>query len=278
MDKLAFYGKGGIGKSTVSTNVSAVLARGGRRVLHVGCDPKHDSTLPFLEAAPAVTVLDTLFRVPAGALTREHLVMQGRLGIDCIESGGPEPGVGCGGRGVSRMFELLDELRVLDGERYDVAVFDVLGDVVCGGFAAPLRLGPDAQVYLVVSGEMLTLYAANNIAHGLVNVSRRGGGRLAGVIANLRGSPWERPLIESFAETLGTRVVGWIPMDRHVALADMARVTVVERSPEAPAALALRELAETILTRSQQELILPRPFSDEELETLCRHHLSECEV
>ena len=259
MDKLAFYGKGGIGKSTVSTNVSAALARSGRRVLHVGCDPKHDSTLPFLEGAPLVTVLDTLFRVPAGSLTREHLIMPGRLGIDCIESGGPEPGVGCGGRGVSRMFELLDELGVLATERYDVAVFDVLGDVVCGGFAAPLRRGFARKVVIVSSEEVMALYAANNICKAIHHY-RANGAALVGIVFNLRDNRIDPAVFHRFAERIGTEVLAVLPRERQVRKAEVVGRTLVEHAPRSRMARTLVSLTERLLEVDPDACPAPTPL------------------
>ncbi|MDY0003951.1 MAG: AAA family ATPase [Polyangia bacterium] len=262
MDKLAFYGKGGIGKSTVSTNVSALLALGGRRVLHVGCDPKHDSTLPFLDGAPVVTVLDTLFRVPSGGLTREHFIMPGRLGIDCIESGGPEPGVGCGGRGVSRMFELLDELGVLSGERYDAAVFDVLGDVVCGGFAAPLRRGFARKVVIVSSEEVMSLYAANNICKAIHHY-RANGVALVGLVFNLRDNRTDREALHDFAERIGTAVLCILPRERQVRRAEVTGRTLVEQAPRSRMARELKALSERILAADPDACPPPRPMDND---------------
>ena len=159
MQKLAFYGKGGIGKSTIAAGVSMALAEKDMRVLHVGCDPKHDSTLALVKGGKITTVIDKLFSMPVGSMSGADLIMKGKHGIDCIESGGPEPGIGCGGRAVSRMFEILEQIGVMDESRYDVTVFDVLGDVVCGGFAAPLRSAFAPKVVIVLSEELAAAYA-----------------------------------------------------------------------------------------------------------------------
>jgi len=267
MEKIAFYGKGGIGKSTVSTNVSAALARAGRRLLHVGCDPKHDSTMPFVGAGEVRTVLDTLFEVPTGQLTREHLIMPGRLGIDCVESGGPEPGVGCGGRGVSRMFELLGELDVLGEDRYDVAVFDVLGDVVCGGFAAPLRRGFARKIVIVSSEEIMSLYAANNICKAIHHY-RANGVALQGLVFNLRDNRTDPAQLQQFAEAIGARILAVLPRERRVRAAEVEGRTLVELAPRTKMARTLRELAETLVAADPDACPEPTPLSAQDFRAL----------
>jgi len=183
MRRFAFYGKGGIGKSTISASVSFALAKRGQRVLHVGCDPKHDSSLVLLEdPAKLKTVVDLQFG-RGDELTRDDLVMAGTAGIHCVESGGPTPGQGCGGRAVARAFDLFERIGLEDPATYDVAVYDVLGDVVCGGFAAPLRRGFAQKVVIVASDEPMALFAANNIARAVVTYGANGA-VLAGMVAN----------------------------------------------------------------------------------------------
>lgn len=269
MDKLAFYGKGGIGKSTVSGNMSAVMALAGHRVLHVGCDPKHDSTIPFLEGGPARTVLDTMFQIPSGSMTREHLVMPGRLGIDCIESGGPEPGVGCGGRGVSRMFELLDELGILDPTRYDVSLFDVLGDVVCGGFAAPLRRGFARKVVIVSSEEIMSLYAANNICKAIHHY-RANGVALVGLVFNLRDNRSDQECLHAFAARLGTEVLAVLPRERKVRAAEVAGRTLVEVAPRSRMARTFTALAKRLLATDPESCPLPTPLDQQDFQAFVR--------
>lgn len=261
MQKIAFYGKGGIGKSTVSTNVTAVLAKRGQKVLHVGCDPKHDSSMPFLDPAQVRTVIDTIFEVRTGELTAEHIVLPGRLGVDCVESGGPEPGVGCGGRGVSRMFELLEELSILDEARYDAAVFDVLGDVVCGGFAAPLRQGFARKIVIVSSEEIMSFYAANNICKA-VGHYRDNGVALVGIVFNLRDNRTDRAELEAFARRLSTRVLAVLPRERRVRQAEVAGHTLVEHAPRTAMARALSQLADAILETDPEACPQPTPMDD----------------
>jgi len=269
MEKIAFYGKGGIGKSTVSTNVTASLARQGRRVLHVGCDPKHDSSMPFVDPSEVRTVLDMLFRLPRGTLAPEHFVLAGRLGVDCVESGGPEPGVGCGGRGVSRTLELLAELGVLSEERYDAAVFDVLGDVVCGGFAAPLRRGFARKVVVVSSEEIMSLYAANNIVKAVTHYASNGV-VLLGIVFNLRDNRADRIELERFAEAISTRILAVLPRERRVRNAELEETTLVELAPRTRMARTLRALASEIYEADPDDCRAPTPLTDEAFRAFVR--------
>lgn len=262
-------GKGGIGKSTVASNLSLLLARAGRKVLQVGCDPKHDSCAGLVDRPPT-TVMQSL--VDTGRLDRQalrRLVVEGREGVRCLEMGGPQPGIGCAGRGLSLALDCMNEDSEFFG-RFEVRIFDLIGDVVCGGFAMPMRAGPNAHVYLVVSGELMALYAANNIARGIVNLARRGGGRLAGVIANLRGSAGERELVWEFARALGTEVASWIPQDVSVSSAELEGSTVAARFPKSAASRALGLLAEAVLSRGDGDLVIPAPMADEDLKARCR--------
>ncbi len=246
---IVICGKGGIGKSTIASNLAATLSRTGRRVLQVGCDPKHDSCSGHCDA-PLTTVMQGM--AADGRLDKSRLrgmVVEGRDGVHCLEVGGPQPGVGCAGRAITLVLDFMREDVEFFG-RFDIRIFDLLGDVVCGGFAAPMRTGPEARIFLVVSGELLPLHAANNIARGVVNLAQRGGGRVAGLIANLRGTTAERGLIEDFAAALGTRVAGWIPRDGRVCEAEMAKRAVVDLFPECPASVALSGLSEAVLERT----------------------------
>ena len=165
--EIAIYGKGGIGKSTVCANLAVALAQTGQRVLQIGCDPKHDSTRLLTGGRRLPTVLDYLKDVPEEQARTEEVLREGVLGVGCIEAGGPRPGVGCAGRGIISAFEFLERRRVK--ERYDVVLYDVLGDVVCGGFAVPIRREYANAIFLVTSGEFMSLYAANNILRGIRN-------------------------------------------------------------------------------------------------------------
>ncbi|HUU00740.1 MAG TPA: AAA family ATPase [Myxococcota bacterium] len=269
MQKLAFYGKGGIGKSTIAAGVSMALAQKGIRVLHVGCDPKHDSTMALVGDSKITTVIDKLFSVRAGSMTSADLIMKGKQGIDCIESGGPEPGIGCGGRAVSRMFEILEQVGVLDDDHYDVAVFDVLGDVVCGGFAAPLRSAFAPKVVIVLSEEMAAAYAANNIAQGVMRYLDNGA-CLAGVVMNLRDNQADRKPVERFVEAIGTPILATIPRDHRMFEAELEGRSIIEHAPRSKIAKMITDLAGLLLELKPEDCTAPRPLEFDALRKLMR--------
>lgn len=204
--RIAVYGKGGIGKSTVSSNVTAALSLRGVKVLQIGCDPKHDSTRSLLGAEQS-TVLDYIRTTPPDGRRLSDIMHEGFAGCYCVEAGGPEPGVGCAGRGIISAIGLLEELGSDSVDR-DVVIYDVLGDVVCGGFAVPLRKGYADTVYIVTSGEFMSLYAANNILRGTANY---GADRIGGIIFNSRGDSEEEGRVERFSEAVGIPIVARIP-------------------------------------------------------------------
>ena len=262
MKKIAFYGKGGIGKSTTAANISAALSERGLRVCQIGCDPKNDSTRLLLGHICRKTVLDTVRDQEEIAL--EDVVHTGYNGIKCVEAGGPEPGVGCAGRGIIVALEKLAELQAVEDE--DVLLYDVLGDVVCGGFAVPIREGYATDIYIVSSGELMSLYAANNIAKGVRRFAMRGKVRLGGIIGNSRNTPNERQLLEVFARRLNTQLIAFIPRDVIVNQAENSRQTVLEFAPESAQAEVYRRLAADIIVN--EKLAIPTPMSFEELEAL----------
>lgn len=259
---MAFYGKGGVGKSTVVANLTATLAAGGKRILQVGCDPKRDSSRNLIKVFPPITMMELLGEGRKD-LSPEDIIMDGGPGVDCIEAGGPRPGVGCAGRGLGRMFEELEEMSIFDRD-YDYVIYDVLGDVVCGGFAVPMRSGYAEEVYVVTSGEFMSLYAANNIARGIRNYAEDGDVRMGGLVANVKDLAYDRELIERFAERIGTKVVFYLQWDRAVYEAERRRSTVLRHNPEHEFCGRLRELADTIA--AGPELHIPNPMSDRELD------------
>lgn len=266
MRKIAIYGKGGIGKSTTTQNTVAGLAEMGRKVMVVGCDPKADSTRLLLGGLAQKSVLDTL-REEGEDVDLDDLRRTGFAGVVCVESGGPEPGVGCAGRGIITSINLLEQLGAYaDSEKLDYAFYDVLGDVVCGGFAMPIREGKAKEIYIVVSGEMMAMYAANNICKGIVKFAEAGGVRLGGVICNSRQVDNEREMIEAFADKLGTQMIHFIPRDNMVQKAEINRKTVIEFDSTHSQANEYRTLARKI--EANEMHVIPKPMSTDELEKL----------
>jgi len=267
MRKIAIYGKGGIGKSTTTQNIVAGLSSDLKaKVLVVGCDPKADSTRLLLGGLHQRTVLDTL-REEGEDVELENVRKVGFGNCLCVESGGPEPGVGCAGRGIITAINLLENLGAYqDSEKLDYAFYDVLGDVVCGGFAMPIREGKANEIYIVVSGEMMAMYAANNICKGIVKFAESGGVRLGGLICNSRNVDNEKELISAFAEKLGTQMIYFIPRDNIVQRAEINRKTVIEYDPACEQAQNYRNLARAI---AQNEMfIIPKPMQQDELEKI----------
>ncbi|GBC61743.1 nitrogenase iron protein [Desulfonema ishimotonii] len=270
MRKIAIYGKGGIGKSTTTQNTVAGLAEMGNKVMVVGCDPKADSTRLLLGGLAQKTVLDTL-REEGEDVELEDVRKMGFAKTLCTESGGPEPGVGCAGRGIITSINLLEQLGAYaDSEELDYTFYDVLGDVVCGGFAMPIREGKAQEIYIVVSGEMMAMYAANNICKGIVKFAEAGGVRLGGLICNSRNVDKEQELIQALADRLGTQMIHFVPRDNMVQRAELERKTVIEFNPTHPQADEYRTLAKKI---SENEMrVVPSPMEIEELESLLVTH------
>lgn len=262
MRKIAFYGKGGIGKSTTAQNLAAALAEEGRSLMIVGCDPKADSTRLILGGRARNTVLAALTDDSEDYFI-DDLVKTGYRGIRCVESGGPEPGVGCAGRGIITAISYLEQEGAFD-DNLDYVFYDVLGDVVCGGFAMPIREGKAEEIYIVCSGEMMSLYAANNIAKGVARYARSGKVRLAGIICNSRMVENERTIVESFAERIGAQLIGYLPRNQIMQRSELAKQTVIEYAPEHPQADEYRALAHRI--ENNQISCIPTPLSSDELE------------
>lgn len=252
MRKIAIYGKGGIGKSTTTSNLSAALAGMGLRVMQVGCDPKADSTKGLMGGKRIPTVLDQL-REKQDALRLDDIVFEGSGGVLCVESGGPTPGIGCAGRGIISAFEKLAELEAFEIYRPDIVIYDVLGDVVCGGFAMPIREGYAREVFIVSSGEMMALYAADNIARAVRSFASRGYAHLAGLILNARNIEGEREIVARAAQEIGTEVVAYVPRSGDIQRAEALGGTVIECVPDSPLCAVYRELAETVLRLSADD-------------------------
>lgn len=245
MRKIAIYGKGGIGKSTTVSNLSAALSVMGLKVMQVGCDPKADSTKNLNEGNIIPTILDIMKMDEDAPL--ESLVSEGFNGIKCFEAGGPTPGIGCAGRGIITAFEKLDEHEAFEKYKPDIVIYDVLGDVVCGGFAMPIRNGYAEEVYIVTSGEMMSLYAASNISTAVKQFSSRGYARLKGLILNAKGINDEHALVLKVAEELDTKIVHHVPRSQTVQDAEHLGKTVIEAYPESDMAMNYFDLAKKII-------------------------------
>jgi nitrogenase iron protein NifH len=266
MRQIAIYGKGGIGKSTTAQNTVAGLVSLGKKVIIVGCDPKADSTRLMLHSKAQTTVMDLIReRGTVEDLELSDVLKLGYGGVKCVESGGPEPGVGCAGRGVITAINFLEAEGAYTPD-LDYVFYDVLGDVVCGGFAMPIREGKAEEIYIVVSGEMMAMYAANNIAKGILKYATSGKVRLAGLICNSRNTDKEAELIEALAKRLGTQMIHFVPRDNQVQRAELRRMTVIEYSPDHPQAEEYRQLARKI--NDNKMLVIPKPLAMEELEEL----------
>ncbi|MBO8087665.1 MAG: nitrogenase iron protein [Marichromatium sp.] len=275
--QIAFYGKGGIGKSTTSQNTLAAMAHYyGKNIMIVGCDPKADSTRLILHEKKQNTIL----QLAADLGSVEDLELEdalqegaGMFGkttpngwINCAESGGPEPGVGCAGRGVITAINFLEEEGAYEEDGLDFVSYDVLGDVVCGGFAMPIREGKAQEIYIVMSGEMMAMFAANNISKGILKYANTGGVRLAGLICNARMTDREYDLAKALATRLGTQMIHFVPRNNIVQHAELRRMTVVEFSPESDQAKEYKELARKIVANDLK--VIPTPLEMDDLEDL----------
>ncbi|ACL15489.1 nucleotide-binding protein [Methanosphaerula palustris] len=258
---IAIYGKGGIGKSTTSSNLSAALSELGLTVMQIGCDPKADSTNNLRGGESIPSVLDALRsgkKIEIG-----DIVFKGFNGVLCVEAGGPEPGVGCAGRGIITAIELLKQKKVFEEFSPDIVLYDVLGDVVCGGFSVPIREGVAEQVYTVASSDFMALYAANNLFKGIKKYANNGGALFSGIIANSMSKPVQREIIDDFAVHTSTTVAGYVERSLAVTRSELRGQTVIERDPDSPQADVYRRLAKGIV--ENQKRYVPAPLDAEEL-------------
>src|SRR5271157_5631219 len=262
MRQVAIYGKGGIGKSTTTQNTVAALAESGKHIMVVGCDPKADSTRLLLHGLCQKTVLDTL-RDEGDDIDLDAILKPGFGNTRCVESGGPEPGVGCAGRGIITSIGLLENLGAYTDD-LDYVFYDVLGDVVCGGFAMPIREGKAQEIYIVASGEMMALYAANNICKGIQKFAESGGTRLGGIICNSRNVDREKELVRAFAEKIGSQMIQFVPRDNIVHQSEIHKQTVIQYAPDSDQARAYLALAKAV--DENKMFVIPKPMEYEELE------------
>lgn len=246
MIRIAVYGKGGIGKSTTVSNVAAALSEMGLKVMQIGCDPKADSTILLRHGEAVPAVLD-LYNEKKQALKLDDMIRIGYNGVICVEAGGPTPGLGCAGRGIITALEKLKELGAYDVYKPDVVLYDVLGDVVCGGFAMPIRGGYAKDVYVVSSGEMMSLYAANNIASAIRNFGKRGYARLRGLVLNAKNIENEREIVEKAVQEIGTQIVCYVPRSSEIQEAENQGGTVFEFLTDSVMQGVYNELADRIL-------------------------------
>ena len=247
MKKIAIYGKGGIGKSTTTSNLSAALSTLGLKVMQIGCDPKSDSTKNLVGGKFIPTVLDAL-KEKKEDLTLEDIVFEGFNGVLCVEAGGPTPGVGCAGRGIITAFEKLAELNAFEVYQPDVVIYDVLGDVVCGGFSMPIRNGYAEEVYIVTSGEMMSMYAASNISTAIDQFKNRGYATLKGLILNAKNVEDEVKLVEKLVTEIDSSIFHYVPRDKVVQLSENDGKTVIEKAEDSKMADIYLELAKKVMT------------------------------
>jgi nitrogenase iron protein NifH len=263
---IAIYGKGGIGKSTTTSNLSAALAGAGYKVIQIGCDPKSDSTNTLRGNKYLPTVLDSL---RGGNKVRlEDVSIKGFNGVLCIESGGPVPGVGCAGRGINAAVNLLQELKLFEEFKPDFVLYDVLGDVVCGGFAVPIRDGITDRAYVVTSSDFMAIYAANNLFKAISKYAPTGGAKLGGIIANGLSAGYSKSIIDDFASRTGTMAVGYVPRSLVVSQSELYGKTVIEANPESEHAETYRALAKYIA--ESDDLVIPNPIGVNDLREWAR--------
>ena len=261
LKQIAIYGKGGIGKSTTTSNISAALARDGLKVMQVGCDPKSDSTNTLRDGKYIPTVLDTMRE--KSVIKPDEIVYKGFGGVYCVEAGGPAPGVGCAGRGIISAVQQLKTLKVYDDLNLDVVIYDVLGDVVCGGFAVPIREGIAEHVFTVSSADFMAIYAANNLFKGIQKYSNSGGALLGGIIGNSINAPYARRILDDFAEQTDTRIMEYIPRSVTVTQSELQGKTTIEAFPDSEQAAVYTRLARRIHEHSHSKV--PTPLEIKEL-------------
>ena len=253
MIKIAIYGKGGIGKSTVTSNLAASFAYLGKRVIQIGCDPKADSTINLCGGEPPIPVMNYLREYDRDPETIEEISKVGYKDVLCIETGGPTPGLGCAGRGIIATFSLLNDLELFETYEPDVVLYDVLGDVVCGGFAAPIREGYASRVLIVTSGEKMALYAAGNINTAVKNFEDRSYAKVHGIILNHRNVENETEKVKNFADSVGLSIVGEIPRSNEINRFEDQGKTVIEGDPDCQVSRCFLKLAEELLQLPEEE-------------------------
>lgn len=259
--QIAIYGKGGIGKSTTTSNISAALVEVGYKVMQFGCDPKSDSTNTLRGGKYIPTVLDTLRE--KNIVKAHEVIHEGFGGVYCVEAGGPAPGVGCAGRGIITAVQLFKQQKVFEELDLDYVIYDVLGDVVCGGFAVPIREGIAEHVFTVSSADFMAVYAANNLFKGIQKYSNSGGALLGGVIANSINAPYAREIIDDFVRQTSTQVVEYVPRSVTVTQSELQGKTTIEAAPRSEQAKIYRQLARKVADHTESRV--PSPLNIKEL-------------
>lgn len=269
---LAFYGKGGIGKSTIASNISINFSLRGKSVMQIGCDPKHDSTLLLLEDnQEPVTVIQSMEQ----EIPEDRIILTGKHGVKCVEIGGPQPGLGCAGRGIIAGLGMLEQMDGFAGQNYDCVVYDILGDVVCGGFFEPLKKKKVDQMYIVTSGEFNSLFAANNLCRGYCNCRlKERGVVLAGIIANCRGIPKEEQIVKSFCDAVGVPLVALLPRDNRIEACTISCTPIADCYPDSDLMKILDQICDYIES-VRHPLEYPRPMTLDELRGLFKKVVSE---
>lgn len=254
--QIAIYGKGGIGKSTTTSNISAALSKLGYKVMQFGCDPKSDSTNTLRDGEYIPTVLDTLREKVT--VKANDVIFQGFNGVYCVEAGGPAPGVGCAGRGIITAVQLFKQQHVFEDLDLDIVIYDVLGDVVCGGFAVPIREGIAEHVFTVSSADFMSVYASNNLFKGIHKYSTSGGALLGGIIANSINQPYSKDIVDDFAARTGTKIMQYVPRSVTVTQSELQGKTTIEAAPDSPQAGIYTELARRIAEHDKS--YVPNPM------------------
>ena len=253
MLKVAIYGKGGIGKSTITSNLAAAFAAMGKRVIQIGCDPKADSTINLLGGEPLRPVMNYMREEDEEPEELEQIAKEGFGGVLCIETGGPTPGLGCAGRGIITALEKLEETGAYETYQPDIVLYDVLGDVVCGGFSMPMRKGYADQVFIITSGENMAIHAGANIAMAVENFKNRGYASLGGIILNKREVPREEEKVQELAGDFHTQIIGRLDRSELVMEAEEAGKVLLEYAPDSQMAEEYRKLADQILAVCGEE-------------------------
>lgn len=259
--QIAIYGKGGIGKSTTTSNISAALSKLGYKVMQFGCDPKSDSTNTLRDGEYIPTELDTLRE--KNTVKAKEVIFEGFNGIYCVEAGGPAPGVGCAGRGIITAVQLFKQQNVFEELGIDIVIYDVLGDVVCGGFAVPIREGIAEHVFTVSSADFMSVYASNNLFKGIQRYSNNGGALLGGIIANSINQPYSKNIIDDFADRTQTQIMQYVPRSVTVTQSELRGKTTIEAAPDSAQVAIYTELAKRIA--SHEKSTVPAPLDTAEL-------------